>query len=65
MEPTRWERVARRVYAVVEAGLCAIAPFPRVPWPDLPAQGWTVDADGRPVSIPAPMDGGPVTGGRG
>jgi hypothetical protein len=35
-----------------------MAPLSGVPWPDLPAQGWTVGCDGTPEPLAAPMDGG-------
>ncbi|GAA0246255.1 hypothetical protein GCM10009539_34520 [Cryptosporangium japonicum] len=54
-----WRRRLRRALSAVESGLIAIAPFPGAPWPDLPAQGWVVGADGKPVVIATPMDGGP------
>jgi hypothetical protein len=56
---SRWAGMAKRFRSLVETGLGSMAPLSGVPWPDLPAQGWTVGCDGSPEPTAAPMDGGP------
>ena len=59
MSGSHWQNVLRRARSALETGLYSLAPFPTVPWPDLPTQGWVIGEDGRPVPVATPMDGGP------
>jgi hypothetical protein len=56
---SRWTGMARRLRSLMETGLGSMAPLSGVPWPDLPAQGWTVGCDGAAEPPATAGDGGP------
>jgi hypothetical protein len=65
--PAGWRSLPRRLRRTIATGFASLVPLSGAPWPDLPAQGWSIDHQGRPVPRAAPMDcghpvGEPLTG---